>query len=77
MQKGQYSIDDADYIKLYSMKDLGGHKYDVKRLKIGGTASRITLSGKFDNNSSNFVSDINVNSRSWFRKSIQSKYGMY
>ena len=77
MQKGQYSIDEDGYIKLHSMKDSGGRKCDAKRLKIGGTSSRLTLSGKFDNNSSNFVSDINVNSRSWFRKSIQSKYGVY
>lgn len=77
MQKGQYSIDEDGYIKLHSMKDSGGRKCDAKRLKIGGTSSRLTLSGRFDNNSSNFVSDINVNSRSWFRKSIQSKYGVY
>lgn len=77
MQKGQYSIDEDGYIKLHSMKDSGGRKCDAKRLKIGGTSSRLTLSGRFDNNSSNFVSDINVNSRSWFRKSIQSKYGIY
>ena len=58
MQKGQYSIDEDGYIKLHSMKDSGGRKCDAKRLKIGGTSSRLTLSGKFDNNSSNFVSDI-------------------
>ena len=77
MQKGQYSIDEDGYIKLHSMKDSGGRKCDVKRLKISGTSSRITLSGKFDNNSSTFVSDLNVNSRSWFKKSIQSKYKVY
>ena len=77
MQKGQYSIDEDGYIKLHSMKDSGGRKCDVKRLKIGGTSSRLTLSGKFDNNSSHFVSDLNVNSRSWFKKSIQSKYKVY
>lgn len=77
MQKGQYSIDDEGYIKLHSMKDLSGRKCDSKRLKIGGTSSKITLSGRFDNNSSHFVSDLNVNSRSWFKKSIQSKYKVY
>lgn len=77
MEKGQYSIDESGYIKLHSLKDSGGRKGVVKRLKIGGTASKLTLSGKYDSNSSHFVSDINVNSRSWFRKSIQSKYGVY
>lgn len=77
MEKGQYTIDDSDYIKFHSMKNNSGRKVDSKRLKISGSPSRIVLTGSYDKISSRFVSEINVNSRSWFRKSIQSKYKIY
>ena len=76
-EKGSYSIDESDYIKLYAMKNAGGGKCDTKRWKIGGTASKIVLTGKYEKISSRFVSDINVNSRSWFKNSIQKKYKVY
>lgn len=75
IEKGYYSIDEDDYIKLYSMKDSRGNKCDTKRLKVGGTSpNQIALSGTYDNISSRFVSNVNLASHSWFKKSVRTKY---
>lgn len=77
-QRGYYNIDSSNHIRFYNMKDGRGNYEDECRLSLEcRSKTNIVIKGTYGNQSTSFVSNLNLKDKSWFISSLASKYNMY